>query len=637
MAKHDDRNGQPAVCSFCGKSQEEVKKLIAGPTVYICDECIDLCNDIIAEETDGEEAFSQTSAVPKPAEIKRVLDEYVIGQERAKKILSVAVHNHYKRIDSQMVSRRRRAAEVQHPAARPDRLGQDAAGADAGAVPASAVHHRRRHHPHRGRLRRRGRREHHPVSCCRTPTTTSSEPSAASSTSTRSTRSRARATTRPSPATSRARACSRRCSRSSRARSATSRPRAAASTRSRSSCRSTPPTSCSSAAARSSGLEEIIERRIGRQDDGLSAPSIAAQEQVDVGELLIEVQPEDLLKFGLIPEFVGRLPVIATLRRARRGGAGAHPDRAEERLVKQYQKLFEMEGVKLKFTEGALARHRARGAQAQVRRARPARHPREHHARHHVRHPVAAQHQGGGDHRGGGESEGTADAGLPERPPRPPEASWTRTTRCSFVTTRKTIATTRQQRSFPLLPLRDLIVFPHMVVPLFVGREKSINALEEAEARQGASCSRPRRTPRPTSPAAEDIYRGRHARRRHAAPAAARRHRQGAGRGQEARAHRALRRRQRQFFQVEVEEIDRGCERTIEVEALMRSVNSTFENYVKLNKRIPPEMLMSVAAIDDPARLADTHRRRTSAQARRQAGDAGDRPSPPSGWRSFYG
>src|SRR6202162_5273204 len=101
MAKHDDRSGN-LVCSFCGKSQDEVRKLIAGPTVYICDECIDLCNDIIAEETDSEEAFSQSSAVPKPAEIKRVLDEYVIGQERAKKILAVAVHNHYKRIDAKV-------------------------------------------------------------------------------------------------------------------------------------------------------------------------------------------------------------------------------------------------------------------------------------------------------------------------------------------------------------------------------------------------------------------------------------------------------------------------------------------------------------------------------------------------------
>ena len=87
MPKHgDDRSGN-LVCSFCGKSQDEVRKLIAGPTVYICDECIDLCNDIIAEECDHEEALASSSSVPKPAEIKRVLDQYVIGQERAKKIL----------------------------------------------------------------------------------------------------------------------------------------------------------------------------------------------------------------------------------------------------------------------------------------------------------------------------------------------------------------------------------------------------------------------------------------------------------------------------------------------------------------------------------------------------------------------
>src|SRR6188472_1479069 len=104
MAKHGEHGSGNLVCSFCGKSQDEVRKLIAGPTVYICDECIDLCNDIIAEECDQEETLSATSAVPKPSEIKKVLDQYVIGQERAKKILAVAVHNHYKRIDSQLVT-----------------------------------------------------------------------------------------------------------------------------------------------------------------------------------------------------------------------------------------------------------------------------------------------------------------------------------------------------------------------------------------------------------------------------------------------------------------------------------------------------------------------------------------------------
>ena len=98
--RRDDHNSGNLSCSFCGKSQKEVKKLIAGPTVYICDECIGLCNDIIAEEIAGEEKRDQKLRVPRPSEIKTVLDQYVVGQDRAKKVLAVAVHNHYKRIES---------------------------------------------------------------------------------------------------------------------------------------------------------------------------------------------------------------------------------------------------------------------------------------------------------------------------------------------------------------------------------------------------------------------------------------------------------------------------------------------------------------------------------------------------------
>src|SRR5713101_4722744 len=98
----DKRENHTLCCSFCGKSQKEVKKLIAGPTVYICDECIGLCNDIIAEEIDREEAKDTKLRIPRPSEIKVILDEYVIGQERAKKVLAVAVHNHYKRIESKV-------------------------------------------------------------------------------------------------------------------------------------------------------------------------------------------------------------------------------------------------------------------------------------------------------------------------------------------------------------------------------------------------------------------------------------------------------------------------------------------------------------------------------------------------------
>ena len=96
MFNFGDEKGQ-LKCSFCGKAQDQVKKLIAGPGVYICDECIELCNEIIEEEL-GEETETEWGAIPKPHEIKATLDEYVIGQEKAKKALSVAVYNHYREL-----------------------------------------------------------------------------------------------------------------------------------------------------------------------------------------------------------------------------------------------------------------------------------------------------------------------------------------------------------------------------------------------------------------------------------------------------------------------------------------------------------------------------------------------------------
>ena len=124
-----DRRSREDACSFCAKPQEQVRKLVAGPGVYICDECIELCSEIVEEELAGEEPTSDLRPIPKPKEIYESLCQYVVGQDRAKKALSVAVYNHYKRIGYRRPIGRR-APEIQHPPDRPHRLREDLAGPD---------------------------------------------------------------------------------------------------------------------------------------------------------------------------------------------------------------------------------------------------------------------------------------------------------------------------------------------------------------------------------------------------------------------------------------------------------------------------------------------------------------------------